>query len=347
MAEHTVPHPAHNVSSQDPAPSRSVVYAVFAILAILFIAVIAYSFTQFSSMQQQLNRVAPAADRLAGIDARLTQLEGSGLKTAQFQLLYDSSCTFCDNNALLSDADSWNYDNEPKGMKLVPVDVSGKLDQVRKSNLPFLPTVLVLDAEARRNGYSWDLVNAQGASGPVFARISGAFYGALSTAGQPRPVQLTGPDCKVADKLTVDYFYGLRCPQCVTMQANFDALKKAMGDQLVVREHCTPLAQDEAAACVKKEGAESMNQTARLIESMGVSYAPTTVFDCSYSQSSSSLTKIADRICAIRPEFCDKARAAAGSGASTPAANTTIGNVTVSNATVTNSTAPKAGNSTR
>jgi hypothetical protein len=319
MAEPHASHAAHDPAhaKPEPAPSRSVVYAGFALLAILLIAALAYTYTQVAAVQVQLNRVAPAADRLAGLDARVQQLEAVVPRAAQFQLLYDGSCEFCDNELLLQDAAEYNFENEPRGLRLVPTDVRDRLDLVRNASIPFLPAVLALEPEARRNGYSWDLVRSEGARGPVFVRIPGGWYGGLSTEGHPRPSVILGPSCRQGDRLTVDFFYGLRCPLCATVNETLQRWKAALGDRLVVREHCLPLDGDEVQACAQRASEDEFNQTMRILPLWGVGYAPTTVFDCQYAQSSASLKSATDRACLVRPDLCDALRAAGSPPAAT------------------------------
>lgn len=275
MTDEHAHSPHKEAGKHEKGPSASLTYAGFALLAILFVAMIAYSYTQFAALQTQVNKVTSVPDRLSGAEARLQQVEALIPKPAQIQLLYDSSCAFCGNAELFDDVDAWNFENEPKGLRMVPVDVKDRLGLVRNSTIPYVPTVLITDTDARRNSFSWNLVRQVGESGPVFVAIAGGYYGALATEGHPRPVQLTGDSCKDADRLTVDLFYRPRCPECDLVRQTLEAYNRSLGPSLVVREHCLPTTDLEIGEC-RRLAPAAFNQTQQRILQWGISFAPTT-----------------------------------------------------------------------
>jgi len=333
MTEQHVSNPTHATPAKEAGPSKSVIYAGFALLAILFIAVLAYNYTQFNTVQQQLSRLSPAADKVAALETQVKELAAKVPTAANFQLLYDSSCEFCDNELLLKDAQDWNYEYAPKNIQLVPSDVKDKMDVVRNVSIPFLPAVLVLDPDARKNAYSWDFVKSESSRGPVFVKIEGGYYGALSTEGHPRPMKLTAESCEESGKLTIDYFYGLRCPLCPDAEAAVEGFKQAMGDKVVVRKHCLPADNDEAQSCARKEGAAAANETVQMMNAWSIGYSPTVVFDCGYALATSSMQKMADGACLLHKDLCDQLKAATPvTAAPTPEANATATNATNSTA---------------
>lgn len=302
-------------------PSASVVYAGFALLAILFIAVIAYNYSQLSAIGPKLDKasqdLASTSGRLSVLEGKVSELQSQKVGPATLYLLYDSSCAFCDNEAVLQYVKDFAYESEPSGLTMVAADVKDKLSETRSLGVPFLPAVLLSKDESRKSGAAWDLTKQETARGPVFTKIEDGWYSSLRTSAEsdahPVPVKLLGDSCKQGEgKLVIDYFYAPKCPQerCGPANATLSALRAALGGKAVVRERCLPDSKEAIAECATGTGYAAANESFQLGMEWGVYYSPTFVYDCAYTYSSASLSGAVDKLCLLRPELCSELRTA-------------------------------------
>ncbi|MFH0922505.1 MAG: hypothetical protein V1811_00425 [Candidatus Micrarchaeota archaeon] len=307
-----------------PASGDKMVYAGFAILGLLFIAFAAYSMLQINALNSRVNSLADystISNKLASIESRLAVLEtNTPLAETTVTLFYDSTCTFCRNDELLSSLSQLSAQVAKNRVKLVAFDINGNYSPALNAGLPRFPAFFVSDADAEKNPNSATLVQTFGQFG--FAVVKTPFgIAALSV----RSVLLSGESCAPsASSAKLQEFFSESCESCkrlktstgviinptnppVTAEEGLALVLPKFGNKLVFEPLCININEGDAAICSTKYGANNYSIASNLSVKYSVWNAnpPTFVLDCKYViQKALTEEQITLGICDARPDLC-------------------------------------------
>jgi len=303
---------------------KNMIYAGFAILGLLLVAFAAYSMMQFNALNSRVSSLADSSavsSKLSSIEGRLALLEANApLGEATVTLFYDSKCTFCANNELLSSLPSLSSQVAANRVKLVAFDVSGNDKPLKDAGIPRYPAFYVNDDDAEKNPNARTLVETFGRFGFAVVKTPSGIA-ALSV----RSVLLSGESCAPsASSAKLQEFFSESCEPCkrlktssgtiinpdnppVTAEEGLSLVLPKFGSKLVFEPLCINVNEGDATVCANKYGADNYSAASNLSVQYSVWNAnpPTFVLDCKYVfQNALNEEQITRGICDARPDLC-------------------------------------------